>query len=320
MTDKQVIAVIGCGSIGSRYAQWLKELGNRVLIFDQNKDAVQALAKKLEVESFPDLNSLFSQRPVKALIATPPLYHAEAAIKALQLNIDILVEKPLAASEPDAKTICEAALKSSAKAWGVCNMRFHDGPAEVQKKLSRIGRPIFARLHVGHRLSQMRPAGLSVYAGKTAEGGGIILDCIHEVDYMQWLLGGVKRLRSWRKQIGEDDIGGDDFAEVQFELNSGLCATIHFDFVSRHKRRGIEVVGTEGTIWWASEGKAPENCVVNFANQNTLDCLYSNNNVSPEASYKRMLESFLSNGSGLQTIQESYATLKLALIASDSQW
>src|SRR5690606_4209049 len=106
-------------------------------------------------------------------------------------------EKPIAATLADAEKVLNFAEKLGRRAWVVCNMRFHKGIKAVQENLSLVGKILFARAHFGHRLSQMRPTGLNVYASNASEGGGVILDCIHEIDYLQWFFGEVNTTRAW---------------------------------------------------------------------------------------------------------------------------
>ena len=75
----------------------------------------------------------------------------------------------------------------------VCNMRFHPAVAALRHALPMIGKPLFAQAHYGNYLPDMRPGAdyRTLYCASAAAGGGVILDAIHEIDYLIWLFGAV---------------------------------------------------------------------------------------------------------------------------------
>lgn len=304
------IGVAGCGSIGSRYVAWLRELGAEVAAFDPDPGRGAA---------FRALDDLLRWKPERVLVATPPNAHADAACAALEAGADVLVEKPIAATLADAARIVEAAKRTGRRAWVVCNMRFHDGPRTLKANLARIGKPLFARAHFGHRLAQMRPAGTRVFAASAAQGGGVVLDCIHEIDYLQWMLGEVAEVDAWLGRLGPDPIEAEDYAELRLGFRSGARAALHFDFLARRKRRGAELAGTEGTLLWHSEGRAPEVCSVTFGDAQASEILLHNPAVDAALEYRGMLSSFLADGGALQSAAEGARALEVALRALGRQ-
>jgi predicted dehydrogenase len=309
------VGVVGCGSIGARYARWLAGLGAEVVAQDLVPERLMPLADVPGVSVCNTVEELLGRKVERVLVATPPNAHASVACTALDAGADVLLEKPIAATLEDGQRIVETADRAGRRAWVVCNMRFHDGPRTLKQHLPRIGRPLFARAHFGHRLSQMRPAGTNVFASRTEEGGGVILDCIHEIDYLQWLFGEVEAVDGWLAQLGPDRIDAEDYAEIRLVFKSGVRAALHLDFLMRRKRRGAELVGTNGNLIWNSEGRAPEVCTVAFGDQNGEDVVLQAPEVDAGAAYGRMLLAFLAQGEGLQTAAEGCRALSVALQA-----
>lgn len=307
------IGVAGCGSIGSRYVAWLGELGAEVAAYDPDAGRRSSVAGQATVHE--TLQAMLAWKPQRVLVATPPRTHAEVACAAIEAGADVLVEKPIAASVRDADRIVAAAARAGRQAWVVCNMRFHDGPRTLKAYMHRIGQPLFARAHFGHRLSQMRPAGTQVFASSAAEGGGVVLDCIHEIDYLQWLLGGIAGVNAWLGRIGPDPIQAEDYADLRLEFASGVRGSVHTDFLARRKRRGAEIAGTDGTLLWHSEGRAPEACTVTFGDQQGEEVLLRNPKVDSASEYRHMLQAFLADGTSLQTAEEGRRALQVALRA-----
>jgi predicted dehydrogenase len=198
-------------------------------------------------------------------------------------------------------------------------MRFHIGVQAIRANLARIGRPMYFRGVFGHRLSQMRTTG-GEFAREGAMGGGVVLDCIHEFDYLRLLFGPITDVRGMVTQIGEERIDAEDIAEVMFVHASGVHGTLHLDFLMRQKRRGIEVIGVDGTLSWFSTGKTPEVARVTFADQRGEIVLLDNVEVDPRQEYEVMLEHFLAGTGELQSVDEAIAALDAALKARSGTW
>ena len=79
--------VVGCGSIGRRHARNLKSLGVQQLGFcDTNPEALKYCREEQNGEVFGDYGEALQKfKPEMVLICTPPVYHVEEALAALQL-------------------------------------------------------------------------------------------------------------------------------------------------------------------------------------------------------------------------------------------
>src|SRR5689334_4759671 len=89
--------VVGCGSSGRRHAGNLKSLGVRQLGFcDTNADTLEKCREELSGDIFGDYGEALQKfRPDIVLICTPPVYHVEEALAALQARAHVFIEKPL---------------------------------------------------------------------------------------------------------------------------------------------------------------------------------------------------------------------------------
>jgi predicted dehydrogenase len=311
------IVVVGCGSIGSRYVRWLNDLGVQVIACDTDPSRFEAFKDLNDVVSATSLEDALSTKPDRVLVATPPNTHADVACASFDAGADVLIEKPIASTLEDAERIVDKANQLGRRAWVVCNMRFHDGPQTLKHNMSKVGSALFVRVHFGHRLSQMRPVGINVFASSKEDGGGVILDCIHEIDYLRWFFGEVDTVNSWVGQIGPDKIDAEDYAEIQLQFKSGVRVAVHLDFIMRRKRRGAEIIGTEGNLIWNSEGRAPENCTITFADNKGEQILLHNPEVDSNASYIRMLKDFLDGGDNLQSADDGLQALLVAIKAKE---
>src|SRR5690242_1993207 len=102
--DKKLrVAVIGCGAFGRNHARVYRQLqssnGNVELVgvVDNNQTAARAVAAEFQTQAFPSLADLKGKIDA-ASVAVPTVHHLTVASELLRNSIDVLIEKPLAAS------------------------------------------------------------------------------------------------------------------------------------------------------------------------------------------------------------------------------
>jgi predicted dehydrogenase len=106
---KPRIAVLGCGYWGSNHIRTLKALGALHAVSDVNGARAEGFASEQECLAI-DPDALFSRDDVDAIVmALPPQFHAETAIRAVEAGKDVLVEKPVALTVADAERSVRAA-------------------------------------------------------------------------------------------------------------------------------------------------------------------------------------------------------------------
>lgn len=316
-------AVVGCGSIGGRYARWLaEESGVEVGVFDRAPDRMQAHSGY--AKSFRDLDELSAWHPRLVIVATPPHSHLAAAGPAVESGAYVLIEKPIDAQLDHARAFAARYADSADRIRVVCNMRFHPAIQALAQALPRVGNPLFTRAHFGHALWQMRP-GVAldrVYASDREQGGGVIFDCIHEIDYHQWMFGPIRDVRGSASQLVLKGFSAEDHAVVEITFASGVRAVLLLDFIQRVKRRGCEIVGSEGTLIWESEGRSPEVAVVRLLSPEGSTTLFSDDAVDSAITYRTMLRRALQAAAGgrdegLQTVAQAISALDAAMRASE---
>lgn len=119
------IAVLGCGYWGSNHIRTLKALGALHAVSDANRARAEGFASEQDCLAI-DPDELFTRPDVDAVIlALPPQYHANLAVQAVENGKDVLVEKPIALTVPDATRAVQAA-KDNGRVFMVGHvLRFH---------------------------------------------------------------------------------------------------------------------------------------------------------------------------------------------------
>ena len=122
---KPRIAVLGCGYWGSNHIRTLKGLGALHAVSDANPARAEGFASDHECLAIPP-EELFSRDDVDGIVmALPPQLHAELAIRAVENGKDVLVEKPIALTVPDAERAVAAAAANNRIFMVGHVLRFH---------------------------------------------------------------------------------------------------------------------------------------------------------------------------------------------------
>jgi predicted dehydrogenase/RimJ/RimL family protein N-acetyltransferase len=234
------VAVLGQGSIGRRHAGLLRELGADVITFDPVAPA----------DTSDEAAAL--DGAAAAVVASPSSLHEDQALRCIAAGVPVLVEKPLALDAWGAQRVQRAGERAGVPVGVAMNLRHHPGVRGVRDALPSVGRPLRAAAWCGSWLPGWRPGTdyRQSYSAQAALGGGVLLDAIHEIDELTWLLGPVASVSAQLPHVSDLELDVEDVALLQLELASGVPATITLDYLDRQYHRGCRVVGAEATVAW----------------------------------------------------------------------
>ena len=246
------VLVVGAGSIGSRHARNLHAAGATVSLTDPSSERARAVGAAHPVPF--DLDSLVGYDGI--VVASPTSAHLDQALVALETGAKVLVEKPLALSSVGTEALRDAADQVMVG----FNLRFHPPVAKIVDLAHQgeAGRITSVRAWFGSYLPDWRPTidYRSSYSARAELGGGVLLDAIHELDLLVWLLGGsFDVVGAQIARLGELEIDVEDTVKALLRHDTGVLAEVSLDYLSRRYRRGLEIIGTDATLRldWARE-------------------------------------------------------------------
>lgn len=244
--------VVGAGSIGLRHAKNLRDLGEKEVTLCDLDGARLRAAEEAGFSVTTRFEKAIEGRPRFVAICTPPRSHVALAKAALSAGLPVFVEKPLADSLDGVAELVALAAQSGEPTLVGCNLRFHPGLLAVRRLLDggEIGRPLAAHAHSGSYLPGWRPVDYrTTYSAQKAQGGGVVLDAIHEIDYVRWLFGEPRSVVATVARSGALDADVEDVADLTFETG-GPLVHVHLDYIQRDYLRTLRVTGADGTAYW----------------------------------------------------------------------
>jgi predicted dehydrogenase len=228
-SGKTRVAVIGGGAFGRNHARVYRELaqaGEAELcgVVDVNLTRAEAVGREFGTRAFSSIEDLLrNEAPAAASVAVPTIEHLAVARDLMQAGVDVLIEKPLAASVAEADELIRFASRHRRIVQVGHLERFN--PA-VRATLPLVTQPMFFEVH---RLSVFTPRSLDV---------DVVLDLmIHDLDIVLALVKSpVKEIRAVGLPILSEKV---DIANVRLEFESGCVANFTASRVSTEKVRKL---------------------------------------------------------------------------------
>ena len=139
------------------------------------------------------------------------------------------------------------------------DLRLDPGLLKIKELLAAktVGPIVAAQVEVGQYLPDWHPWEdyRATPSAKRSGGGGVILDLIHELDYISWLLGPVADLTAMSGHVSGLEIETEDVAAILLRFETGAIATIQLDYLQRPPSRTCRLIGESGTIEWDYFGR-----------------------------------------------------------------
>jgi len=169
-------------------------------------------------------------------------------------GIPIFIEKPISNNDVKSNELLKVCKKNSIKVLIGNNLIFHPAILKIKQLLSTnvIGHTICSRAMFGTYLPGWHPwedYKLS-YASKKEMGGGVTLTSIHELNYITYLFGDVKKIMAMEIDKNVLGIEVEEGVEILIKHTNNIVSNIHLNFFQKPNHRYCEIIGTEGTIIW----------------------------------------------------------------------
>jgi predicted dehydrogenase len=229
------VAVVGCGYWGAKHVRVLSGLRDVSDLFaiDPSPAARDAIVSAFPgVKGAADLDSVLSQ--VQAVIvATPPRFHYQVALKAVRAGKHVLIEKPLATSLADARSLVAEALRCDVILMVGHTFEFNPAVRELRRRMDdgELGDIYYihsARLNLGLYRSDVN----------------VVWDLApHDISIMNYLLQSKPRIAgAWGSSHASGSV--KDLAYVQLEFENGVKGYAHVSWLDPRKIRQVVVVGS----------------------------------------------------------------------------
>lgn len=245
------IGVIGLGAIGQKHCEALAGIrqANLVAVADINEAVLTAAAQKFTAAPYTDYKSLLQHEGLEAVVvATPDDFHREPCVLAAETGLHILVEKPIATTEEDARAIITAAETANVQLMVGFTLRFVPHYLKVKEAVTsgQLGQVIsvFARrLNVISQAERINGrCGVLHFLG------------IHDFDVLRWIVGSEpvsiysEASTSVERKFPHED---ETFTTIRFANGVVACAHIGWNLPDNHpggRDFKLDISGDQGSL------------------------------------------------------------------------
>ena len=246
--------LVGTGTIASSHVQAIhaNDGAKLVGVFSETSSRGREFAERYGIHHYSTYAELLEDNRVDIVdIANKTNLHAEYAVRAVEQNKHVLVEKPIDADLDKAEKLVNLAEEKHRKLSCVSEFRFSPGIMKLKELLETeaLGDILLINVSIPlFRTPEYYTASPWRSKRESAGGGVLAMNAIHVLDILLWLFGPVREVTA-RKRILRENIEVEDCAAVlmQFESNT-LCAMTVTNATGKTLPLRIEIHGRIGSV------------------------------------------------------------------------
>jgi len=174
------VGVIGVGAMGQNHARVYSEIAELVGIADSDVKVGGPASNRFSVSYFTDHKALLQEDLDAVSVCVPTEHHAAVAKDAIERGIGVLVEKPLASSVEQARSVVDAAGRAGV-VLAVGHIERHNPAIAVVKRQLQEGQYGDLVTITSRRVSS--------FPGRVRDVGVVMDLGVHDIDVMRHLVG-----------------------------------------------------------------------------------------------------------------------------------
>ena len=314
--------VVGYGSVGKRHIENLSKLKNMEIIVCTKKKPDQFLKQK-KCKIYTTIKECVKENPKFAIVSNETRFHIKTALYLAKAGIHMLIEKPLSHSLQGTNDLLTIIKKKKLVILMGCNFRFHPCIMLMRDMILQgdLGRVISTQVENGSFLPDWHPYEnyQTNYAARNDLGGGVVLTCIHEIDYLYWFFGTVSDVFSITGKFSDLNTKAEDLSAIILKFKNNVVAEAHLDYFQQPSARNCKIIGTKGTLTWNIEKNSVR--YYSMKNKKWIEKLKLKNydiNKTYIQELTHLIESIQGKTKPINDLKEGIYTLKVALTVKKS--
>ena len=174
------VGVIGVGAMGQNHARVYSDVAELVAVADPDEKAGGLVMNRFTTGYYSSYRDLLKEDLDAVSICVPTQYHVPVALEAIEAGLNILVEKPLAPSVPEAQEIVDAAHDAKV-VLAVGHVERYNPAISIVKRHVEANQYGDLITISSRRVSSFPPRVRDI---------GVVMDLgVHDIDVMRYLVG-----------------------------------------------------------------------------------------------------------------------------------
>jgi len=249
VSERLQVAIVGCGSIGTKRAAAVSDCGIRICCDTAPGRAEKLAARYPGAEACGDWRAAAAHPEVDiVVVATTHDQLAAVAEAAAAAGKHVLIEKPGARRAAELEPVLRQAQRTGARVRVGFNHRYHRALEEARRIFltGALGEMMYVRGRYGHG---GRPGYEREWrADRTVSGGGELLDQgVHLIDLARWFLGDFDRVQGHLATYFWD-MPVEDNAFLILTTPAGKAAFLHATWTEWKNLFSFEICGRQAKL------------------------------------------------------------------------
>ncbi len=254
---KLKFVVVGCGHIGKRHATMIvnNEEAELVALCDTNEKANLGLESFGETPFFNSLTDLIKSGIEFdiANICTPNGLHSDQAIKLLDHDKHIVVEKPIGLSKAKCEAVIFKALRNHKQVFAVMQNRYSPPSAWLKKIVSEkiIGDVFMVQVNCYWNRDDRYYKKGGWKGVEDLDGGTLFTQFSHFIDIMYWLFGDIQNIQGkFNDFTHAHSTDFEDSGFVSFDFLDGGMGSLNYSTAvwNTNLESSITIIGSKGSV------------------------------------------------------------------------
>ena len=199
--------IIGGGSIGKRHAQNLNNLN--------------ILTRIIDIDEVNNIDNILNEGFDMGLVCTPNINHIEHCLKLAEYNLPIFCEKPFYTNIKGIDNLLSIIKEKKLITMVGCNLRFTPEIKQIDPTTKYIN--------------------VNIGANKSM-GGGVLLDVIHELDYLYYKFGPIKDISYTKDKLTNITNDTEDLVVGRINFKNGTIADFTLNYLSEEYQRYYDIL------------------------------------------------------------------------------
>jgi hypothetical protein len=223
------VGVVGVGVMGSNHARVLAGVSGIALVGVADPDRAQRnlVTNVLGCPAVESLEALLDLGVDAVTIAAPTHLHHEIALTCISRGIHVLVEKPIASSVEEGRSIIAAARRAGVTLMVGHVERFNPAVQAIKEAIC------------GEDILSIAITRVGPFPPRMSNVGVVIDLAVHDIDLIRWFTD--SDIVEVQPQLSSAVAEREDIALLQFRTASGVLAHINTNWLTPFKARNVTV-------------------------------------------------------------------------------
>ncbi|GLI51902.1 oxidoreductase [Tepidanaerobacter syntrophicus] len=327
--SKLKFGIIGCGRISAKHVDAIinnKDEAELVAVYDivkelaiDRKNQYESKIKNSNVKVYADYEEFLNDKNIDVVtIASISGYHANQAINCLNHDKHVLIEKPMVLSIEDADKIIKLGKEKNKKVCVSHQNRFIPAVQRLRRAVEegRFGKIVHGSARTLWARDDDYYSQASWRGTKELDGGTLMNQCIHNIDLLQWMMGGEVERISSETDTFIRDIETEDFGAVLIRFKNKAIGVVEGSVCvyPKNLEETLSIFGEKGTVV-IKNGHIE---IWNFADKKDYDSTELDEaNLGHTPLYKDFIDAINNNREPLVNGEEGKKVVEIILRARD---